>query len=219
MSKKILFASTIASLLLLTACTSSKPATKVDQYNQNSNGTTTNLNEPQNASSSLTMEGEKMKKLEDFEKIDAKQATIVTSKGEVQVELYPDMAPVTVASFLNLAKDKFFDGIIIHRVEPGFVVQAGDPKTKQPGTEAEWGTGGPGYTIPDEFSSTFKYDQEGILAMAKTAAPNSGGSQFFITLGPAEFLNGSYTVFGKVTKGMDVVKTLKIGDKITTIKY
>jgi cyclophilin family peptidyl-prolyl cis-trans isomerase len=163
---------------------------------------------------SLPQEGP-MKKLEDFEKIDAKSAVISTNK----VELWPETAPVTVASFLNLSKDKFYDGIIVHRVEPGFVIQAGDPKTKEPGKEDEWGTGGPGYTIPDEFSDTFSYDQEGVLAMAKTMAPNSGGSQFFITLGPAEFLNGNYTPFGKVTKGMDVVKSIEVGDSIKTITY
>ncbi len=209
--KKYAFLPVILSGIVLIAGCNSTKSTDVDI-------TPAQANETNTASSLQIPTQEPMKQLADFEKINVKTATIVTSKGEIEVELYPDMAPVTVASFLSLAQKKFYDGIVVHRVEPGFVIQAGDPKTKETGKEGEWGTGGPGYTIPDEFSSTFKYDQEGILAMAKTAAPNSGGSQFFITLGPAEFLNGQYTVFGKVTKGMDVVKNIQVGDTITTIK-
>lgn len=209
--KKYAFLPVILSGIVLIAGCNSTKSTDVDI-------TLAQANETNTASSLQIPTQEPMKQLADFEKINSKTATIVTSKGEIEVELYPDMAPVTVASFLSLAKENFYDGIIVHRVEPGFVIQAGDPKTKEKGKEGEWGTGGPGYTIPDEFSTTFKYDQEGILAMAKTMAPNSGGSQFFITLGPAEFLNGQYTVFGKVTKGMDVAKNIQVGDTITTIK-
>lgn len=216
MQKKYLFLSLLTSSVLFVGCISNSTDVSLSNANSNDSGTTSDTT----ASKTLSMTGEEpMKKLEDFEKIDATTAVISTSKGDIEVELYPDMAPVTVASFLNLAKTKFYDGIIVHRVEPGFVIQAGDPKTKEAGTQAEWGTGGPGYTIPDEFSSTFSYDQEGILAMAKTQMPNSGGSQFFITLGPAEFLNGQYTVFGKVTKGIDVVKQIQVGDKLTTVSY
>lgn len=208
--KKLSLLSIIAFSLIFAGC--SNQTAQTDNIN---NSTTQTTQQPNN----IAQQGEPMKKLEDFEKIDAKTAIISTNKGDIEVELFPEAAPVTVASFLSLSKEKFYDGIIVHRVEPGFVIQAGDPQTKEAGTEALWGTGGPGYTIPDEFSSTFKYDQEGVLAMAKTMAPNSGGSQFFITLGPAEFLNGSYTPFGKVTKGMDVVKQIQVGDKITTITY
>lgn len=202
------------STLLLAAC-SSGTSTKMSDASQIKDQTGT----AQSQSQLQLPEQEPMKTLADFEKIDAKTATITTNKGVIEVELWPETAPVTVASFLSLIKSKFYDGIIVHRVEPGFVIQAGDPKTKEAGREAEWGTGGPGYTIPDEFSQTFNYDSEGILAMAKTMAPNSGGSQFFITLGPAEFLNGQYTPFGKVTKGMDVVKNIQVGDKITTVSF
>lgn len=214
MKKTSLLAAVLTSSLILAGC-SSKPADTATDIKLDKTGEANTMSEI----TSLPTGEEPMKKLEDFEKIAAKTAMISTNKGDIEVELYPDMAPVTVASFLSLAKSKFYDGIIVHRVEPGFVIQAGDPQTKTPGTESMWGTGGPGYTIPDEFSSTFSYDQEGILAMAKTQAPNSGGSQFFITLGPAEFLDGNYTVFGKVTKGMDVVKNIQVGDKITTVTY
>ncbi|MEO8581272.1 MAG: peptidylprolyl isomerase [Patescibacteria group bacterium] len=214
MQKKYLFSIALSSLILA-GCSSSVGDTSSDISLSDTKDTSKQTNSKQ-----LQIPTEApMKKLADFEKIDAKTAVISTNKGEIEVELYPDMAPVTVASFLSLIQSKFYDGVIVHRVEPGFVIQVGDPKTKEAGKEAEWGTGGPGYTIPDEFSSDYKYDQEGILAMAKTSAPNSGGSQFFITLGPAEFLNGSYTVFGKVTKGMDVVKNIAVGDKITTVTY
>ena len=122
-------------------------------------------------------------------------AVIKTDKGDITVELYPDVAPVTVNSFVFLACKGFYEGVTFHRVIPGFVAQAGDPT----GT----GSGGPGYTIPDEFSS--RPFEEGTLGMAKTSAPNSGGSQFFICYAPQSALDGKYTVFGKVTAGLDVL--------------
>jgi peptidylprolyl isomerase len=144
-------------------------------------------------------------------------ATISTDKGDISLDLYPDVAPVTVNSFVFLACKGFYEGVTFHRVIAGFVAQAGDPT----GT----GSGGPGYTIPDEFSDR-PFDT-GTLGMAKTAAPNSGGSQFFICLAPQTSLNGQYTVFGKVTSGMDVVNkltprnpstpSLPAGDKILSI--
>jgi peptidylprolyl isomerase len=132
-------------------------------------------------------------------------ATIRTEKGDITVELSPDVAPVTVNSFVFLACKGFYDGVTFHRVIPGFVAQGGDPT----GT----GTGGPGYTIPDEFSSQ-PFDR-GTLGMAKTSAPNSGGSQFFICLAAQPSLNGKYTVFGKVTAGMDVADKLTPRDPST----
>jgi peptidylprolyl isomerase len=128
-------------------------------------------------------------------------ATIRTEKGDIVVDLLPEVAPVTVNSFVFLACKGFYDGVTFHRVIPAsspFVAQGGDPK----GT----GTGGPGYTIPDEFSSQ-PFDR-GTVGMAKTSAPNSGGSQFFICYQANPALNGQYTVFGKVTAGMDVVDKL-----------
>ncbi|MGD0766169.1 MAG: peptidylprolyl isomerase, partial [Dehalococcoidia bacterium] len=125
-------------------------------------------------------------------------ATISTEKGDITVALSPNVAPIAVNNFVFLACKGYYEGVTFHRVIPGFVAQAGDPT----GT----GTGGPGYTIPDEFSSqTF---DRGTLGMAKTGAPNSGGSQFFICLAAQPSLNGKYTVFGNVTAGMDVVDKL-----------
>ena len=120
--------------------------------------------------------------------------------GKIVAELYPDIAPQSVYNFIALANAGYYDGLIFHRVIPGFMIQGGDPT----GT----GTGGPGYTIKDEFSSKLTHEGAGVLSMAN-AGPNTGGSQFFITLRACPWLDGKHAVFGKVTKGMNVV--YKIG--------
>lgn len=125
--------------------------------------------------------------------------TVETNYGNIIIELFPKDAPKTVESFLKLTGKKYFDGVTFHRVSPGFVIQGGDPT----GT----GEGGPGYTIPDEVNKN--QNLRGFVAMAKTAEPNSAGSQFYILLRDAPHLNKAYTVFGKVVKGMEVVD--KIG--------
>lgn len=160
-----------------------------------------------------------IKQLEDFKEIVASQATIHTTKGDITVELYRELTPITTANFLNLAESGFYDGIVFHRVIPDFMAQVGDPKTKDESLKAEWGTGGPGYTIPDEFNSELTHDSAGILSMANTGRPSSGGSQFFITHGPTPHLDGKHTVFGKVTKGLDILMQIEIGDKINSISY
>lgn len=126
-------------------------------------------------------------------------AVFETSMGDFTVELETKKAPKTSQNFIDLAKKGFYDGIIFHRVIDGFMIQGGDPE----GT----GRGGPGYTIPDEFAPSLKHDKAGILSMAN-AGPNTGGSQFFITLVPTPHLDGRHAVFGKVIKGMDVVKAI-----------
>jgi cyclophilin family peptidyl-prolyl cis-trans isomerase/predicted DsbA family dithiol-disulfide isomerase len=132
-------------------------------------------------------------------------AWIVTEKGTVAVDLFADLTPETVNNFAYLACVGFYDGVTFHRVLPGFVAQAGDPT----GT----GVGGPGYTISDEYqNSALTFDREGWLSMAHTSEPNSAGSQFFITFGPAPNLDGSFTIFGQVVKGMDVVKAISPRD-------
>lgn len=128
-------------------------------------------------------------------------AVVETNYGTIELELYADKTPVTVENFIKLAKSGFYDGVIFHRVIDGFMIQGGDPT----GT----GMGGPGYTIPDEFDKTLTFKKEGVLAMANTGRPHTGGSQFFITLAATPWLNQHHTIFGKVVKGMDVVK--KIG--------
>jgi peptidyl-prolyl cis-trans isomerase B (cyclophilin B) len=148
----------------------------------------------------------------------AKTAVITMEKGgEIVIEFFPADAPKTVDNFIKLAADGFYDGTTFHRVEPGFVVQGGDPQSKTlPKGDRRLGTGGPGYSIKAEFNKR-RHDAY-TLAMARSQDPDSAGSQFYITLGPAHFLNGNYTVFGKVTKGMDVVDGIRIGDRIKTIK-
>ncbi|PKM92110.1 MAG: peptidylprolyl isomerase, partial [Euryarchaeota archaeon HGW-Euryarchaeota-1] len=126
-------------------------------------------------------------------------ATIETNKGTIKIELFTDKAPKTTQNFIDLANKGFYDGVIFHRVIPGFMIQGGDPT----GT----GTGGPGYKINDEFHPDLKHDKKGILSMAN-AGPNTGGSQFFITLAPTPWLDGKHAVFGQVIEGMDVVEKI-----------
>jgi len=126
-------------------------------------------------------------------------AKFQTSKGDFAIELFEDKAPITTKNFIDLVNKKFYDGQIFHRIIDGFMIQGGDPKGN--------GTGGPGYKIPDEFHPDLKHDAVGILSMAN-AGPNTGGSQFFITLAPTPHLDKQHAVFGKVTAGLDVVKTI-----------
>ncbi len=127
-------------------------------------------------------------------------AVFETNMGTFEIELFEDKAPITTANFIDLAEHNFYDGLIFHRVIDGFMIQGGDPNGN--------GTGGPGYTIKDEFHKDLKHDSAGILSMAN-AGPNTGGSQFFITLDKTPWLDGHHAVFGKVIKGMDIVE--KIG--------
>lgn len=146
--------------------------------------------------------------------IDAGQtyrATIQTEKGDIVVYLDAAAAPEHVNNFIFLSKAGFYNGLTFHRVEPGFVIQGGDPLGE--------GNGGPGYTVPGEFELTHV---EGALAMARLpdqVNPNreSSGSQFYITLAPTPFLDGQYSVFGRVEEGMDVVRAIEVGDEINRI--
>ena len=126
-------------------------------------------------------------------------AVFETNHGTFEIELFEDKAPITVKNFIDLAEKGFYDGLIFHRVIDGFMIQGGDPNGM--------GTGGPGYVIPDEFHKDLKHDSEGVLSMAN-AGPNTGGSQFFITLAATPWLDGHHSVFGKVVKGMDVVREI-----------
>lgn len=126
-------------------------------------------------------------------------ATIQTEKGDIEVELFVDEAPIAVNSFIFLANNGWYDGVTFHRVIPGFVAQAGDPT----GT----GFGGPGYAFANEISPNLKFDKAGLLAMANSG-PDTNGSQFFITYGPTPDLDGGYTIFGQVIAGMDVATSL-----------
>jgi cyclophilin family peptidyl-prolyl cis-trans isomerase len=136
--------------------------------------------------------------------------TIETTQGPIKIEFYPDVAPKHVKNFKDLANSGFYDGVVFHRIVPGFVIQAGDPNTKNSNISRDtWGTGGPGYTINQEFNKI--PHERGILSMARMPDPNSAGSQFFIVLNNSKFLDGQYTVFGKVIEGME------IADKIANV--
>ncbi|MCL4476178.1 MAG: peptidylprolyl isomerase [Nitrospirae bacterium] len=137
---------------------------------------------------------------------DAK-AIIETKFGNIELKFFPDVAPNHVNNFIELAKKGFYDGTTFHRVIPGFMIQGGDPNSKNP-DKSKHGTGGPGYTVKAEFSS--KPHKRGILSMARAANPDSAGSQFFICVADAPFLDRQYTVFGEVVSGMDVADKIVI---------
>jgi peptidyl-prolyl cis-trans isomerase B (cyclophilin B) len=145
-----------------------------------------------------------------------KHVTIETNKGTLRAELYDEDAPGTVQNFTKLVKEGYYDGIVFHRVIPDFVVQGGDPLTKElPLNNPRIGTGGPGYTIKCETKGNPRRHEVGALSMAH-AGRDTGGSQFFIVLNESNtrHLDGVHTVFGKVVEGLDVVKTLERGDRI-----
>ena len=139
-----------------------------------------------------------------------KQAAVITMDkgGEITIEFFPEDAPKTVENFVKLAKKRFYDRLTFHRVEPGFVAQGGDPKGN--------GSGGPGYTIKAEFNK--QKHVRGTVAMARSQDPDSAGSQFYICFQPQPNLDGQYTVFGIVTKGMDVVDRIKVGDRMKSVR-
>jgi peptidyl-prolyl cis-trans isomerase B (cyclophilin B) len=142
------------------------------------------------------------------------KAVITTPKGVIEFEFHCDDAPRHVGAFIELADKGFYDGTTFHRVEPGFVIQGGDPYSKT--GEGPVGTGGPGYSLQAEFNARPHLD--GTVSMARAMSPDSGGSQFFICLGPAPFLNGEYTVFGQVTSGLDVVHAIERDDVMESVR-
>ena len=136
-------------------------------------------------------------------------ATIETTKGEMTLELWKDVAPGTVDNFTKLANDGFYDGTCFHRIMAGFMIQGGDPQTKDQSLQDLWGTGGPGHTIKAEFSD--RPHVRGVISMARSANPDSANSQFFICLEKAPHLDRNYTIFGKVTEGMEFIDLIKKG--------
>ncbi len=137
------------------------------------------------------------------------KAVVKTNKGTFIIKLFPDDAPRTVENFVRLAEAGFYDGLYFHRYVPDFVIQGGDPLGN--------GTGNCGWTVPAEFENQKHTHIEGAVGLARGDDPNSGSCQFYITLSPQHGLDGNYTVFGKVIKGMDVVHSLRRGDKIIKI--
>ena len=148
-----------------------------------------------------------------------KQTAVITMEkgGVIRIEFYPADAPKSVENFVKLAREGFYDGTTFHRVEPTFVIQGGDPLSKTlPQGDPKLGTGDPGYKVKAEFNKQ-KHDR-GAVAMARSQHPDSAGSQFYITLGNANFLDGKYTVFGRVTSGMDVVDRVRPGDRMKSVR-
>ena len=135
-------------------------------------------------------------------------AVIKTSEGEMVAEFWPEVAPNTVENFKKLARSGFYDGTAFHRIVKGFMIQGGDPLTKDPAKESRYGTGDPGYKIKAEFND--RSHERGVLSMARSSDPDSAGSQFFICLANVSRLDHQYTTFGKIIKGDDVLG--KIGD-------
>lgn len=162
-----------------------------------------------------------------YEVTGTEKALFKTNKGSIEVELFGKDAPIHVANFCELVETEFYDNSKFHRYEPGFVVQGGDPNTVEASAEdvkanrgyPPFGTGGPGYTIQGEFDLAKNPNTHvrGALGMARSADPNSAGSQFYFTLAPANFLDGNYTVFGQVVEGYEVMDELRIGDVIESI--
>lgn len=136
------------------------------------------------------------------------RARIATAHGDILFTFFPDDAPQHVAAFMKLAESGFYDGLAFHRVEPGFVVQGGDPSGN--------GTGGPGYHLKAEFNA--RPHVRGTVAMARASQPDSAGSQFYICLDDARFLDGQYTVFGQMTDGFDALDAIRRGDAMTSVK-
>ena len=133
-------------------------------------------------------------------------AVVKTSEGEMVLEFWPDVAPNHVENFKKLAKQGFYDGTCFHRVIKGFMIQGGDPNTKDESKKSSWGMGGPGHTVKAEFNS--KPHVRGVLSMARSQDPNSAGSQFFICHSDPRFLDNQYTAFGKLIKGDDVLEKI-----------
>jgi peptidyl-prolyl cis-trans isomerase B (cyclophilin B) len=140
-------------------------------------------------------------------------AVIKTSEGEMVAEFWPDVAPNTVENFKKLARSGFYDGTAFHRIVKGFMIQGGDPLTKDPAKESRYGTGDPGYKIKAEFND--RSHERGVLSMARSSDPDSAGSQFFICLAKVSRLDHQYTTFGKLIKGDDVLE--KIGKTEVTM--
>ncbi len=153
------------------------------------------------------------KKSESAPAADSKEVAVIkTSMGEMVAEFWPEVAPKTVENFKKLAKEGFYDGTAFHRIIKGFMIQGGDPNTKDISKEDKFGQGGPGYMIKAEFND--RKHVRGVLSMARSSNPDSAGSQFFIMLDTTPHLDHQYTAFGKLIKGEDVL--MKIGDAATT---
>lgn len=202
--------------LLASGCSSEPADSKADTGADAAPGS-----EAADAGDQTTIEQEDTMHVSTVEVTGSERAVMVTSKGTITLEFYPEDAPNHVASFIELIEAGFYDGIKFHRVIPGFVAQGGDPITRDLTPEqviaggGGIGTGGPGWQQKAEFNS--RKHETGTLAMARSQSPDSAGSQFYICLAPQPNLDGQYTVFGKVVEGMEVVTALTVGDTIESV--
>ena len=206
-----LLVSVLSVSMVVGGCSDSKNATEKEEVKMSAPSASTP------SAGNLGPDGQPVKALADFP--DGQdganvEAVIKTAKGDIVVRFFPDAAPVTVASFQHLARSGFYNGLRFHRVEPGFVIQGGDPKSRDPNAP-DVGTGGPGYYLPAEFND--RPHKTGTLSMARSQSPNSGGSQFFICLGDQPSLDNQYTVFGETVSGMETVQGIVAGDLINEI--
>lgn len=211
-------------LLALAGCNSGEGAGSKGE-------TTTQTGDSQNSTTEAQQsEGEDGMYTPEYKPSGTEVAVMKTTQGDITIELYGKDAPIHVGNFIELAQKGFYDGTKFHRFEPSFVVQGGDPQTKELSAEevvsragqpsSGLGTGNPGYQIKGEFDPAInpRKHVEGALGMARSQSPDSAGSQFYFALQPLPQLDGSYTVFGAVKDGMDVMKKLRIGDEIKSIE-
>jgi peptidylprolyl isomerase len=189
--------------LILSGCTQQEEETVFDNSGTNipvnTNESSSSEDEKKDNQQEENMENENTQPQEN------KTVILKTSKGDIKLELFLEKMPITARNFLKLAESNFYDGVTFHRVIPNFMIQGGDPLSKDD-NPANDGTGGPGYFIEDEFHSEFT-NEPGTIAMAN-AGPNTGGSQFFINVANNDFLDSKHPVFGKILEGMDVVESI-----------
>ena len=209
-------------LLVLAGCSTKSPTTTAESAVGGGGSTTETVDEAPTGGDTLYTPS--------YVPTGSETAVIKTTQGEIRVELYGKDAPIHVGNFVELARKGYYDQIKFHRYVADFVIQGGDPATRDASSEevaqaaqgggGGFGTGGPGYRIKGEFDPTVNPNKhvEGALGMARTQEPDSAGSQFYFALAPLPSLDGQYTVFGVVTEGMDVVKALRAGDAIESVE-
>ena len=228
---RILFVAALAAafllLLGLAGCSSNKAA-ETTSTGTTQTGTTGQAQSAQEESAATSEEGALY--TPSYQPTGKETAVFKTTQGDITVELYGKDAPIHVGNFVELVRKGFYNGTKFHRYEPGFVIQGGDPQTQKLSADEvkqaaqtgnpPLGTGGPGYVIKGEFdpSKNPRKHEEGALGMARGGSPDSAGSQFYFALQPLPQLDGNYTVFGKITKGLDVMKKLRIGDEIKSVE-
>lgn len=213
----VVLAVALVGAVSLAGCSSGKVETSAVDSFSNSSDTTVDTASQADATSSTevpTTEAATPSTTVTPAKAAGPRVVIETNKGKIVFDMRPDKAPETVANFVKLANKGFYNGTKWHRVEPGFVIQGGDPLSKDSLPQND-GTGGPGYTIKAEFNDL--QHLTGTVAMARSQDPDSAGSQFYICLGPQPNLDGQYTVFGQVVEGMDVVNSIQVGDVMNKV--